>query len=91
MHHTVLVFSGYYSVQNVARARPATQSSTLNGAKAGRAVDGITRYDTSTGLTEGGCAATAGSDRPDNWWMVDLGQLYAVRCLIIFSPIGWSK
>ena len=40
---------------------------------------------------DGGCAATAGSDRPDNWWMVDLGQMYAVRNLVIFKRQGFSK
>ena len=87
----VLVLTGCYSVQNVARGQKATQSSTLQDAEAGRAVDGYTRYDTSRGLTEGGCTATDGIDRPDNWWMVDLGQLYAVRYLVIFSRIGWGE
>ena len=86
-----MVLTGCYSIQNLARGQLATQSSTYDGAEAWRAVDGITRYDTSRGLTAGGCAGTDGHDRPDNWWMVDLGQLYAIRYLVIFSRIGWSK
>ena len=72
-------------LSNLALRKNARQSSELNGASPGRAVDG------DLGPQDNRCAGTDGYDRPDNWWMVDLGQLYAVRYLVIFSRNGWSR
>ena len=78
------MFSGSEAVTNIARGKPATQSSTLNGGVASRAVDGILAADTSGGYTEYGCTATNGTNDKNQWWKVDLQRPYAITEIKIF-------
>jgi len=55
---------------NLARGKPAVQSSTAYGGTADRAVDGNTNGDYFAGSS---VTHTEENDRPQPWWQVDLG------------------
>ncbi|MFM8891875.1 MAG: DUF1553 domain-containing protein, partial [Planctomycetia bacterium] len=65
---------------NVARGRPATQSSTDFGGDAARAVDGVTDGDY---FAKNSVTHTAANDDP--WWEVDLGGPTAIRQVVIWN------
>ena len=73
------MFSGSDAATNIARGKPATQSSTLNGGVASRAVDGILAPDTAHG-----CTATNGANDDNQWWKLDLQRPYAIKEIKIF-------
>ena len=63
---------------DVARGKPATQSSTQSNGPAGLAVDGNTNSDYGTpALGDGSCTHTENGS--DEWWQVDLGQTYQIQ------------
>ena len=62
---------------NIARDKPAFQSSVSYGGVPSRAVDGVT----STNYNAGSCTATAMESDP--WWGVDLQAEYRVQDLLI--------
>ena len=59
--------------ENIARGKPATQSSTLHGGVATRAVDG--RTDTT--WTRSSCTHT--KHKRGSWWRVDLLECFLVE------------
>ena len=67
--------------QNVAKKKPATQSSTVYGCAAGRAVDGNTQNQFRKG--HGSITHTNGEINP--WWSVDLQQEYPVEKIIVWN------
>ncbi|XP_064622615.1 uncharacterized protein LOC135484852 [Lineus longissimus] len=67
------------ALTNLAKNKKAYQSSTLNGAVAGRAVDG----NKSTTLQSKSCSATQNTARHKHWWAVDLGRKYKVKSVKI--------
>ena len=71
------------SATNLARGKPATQSSTLNGGFASRAVDGILTSDPTRKDAAYGCTATDPKLKI-HWWRVDLLGRYAIREIKIF-------
>ena len=80
----LIIISDSESVTNLARGKLATQSSTLNGGVASRAVDGILAADTSGRYTEYRCTATNGAKDGNQWWKVDLQRAYAIAGIKIF-------
>lgn len=74
----VEVFSGG---ENVAKKKPATQSSTVYGCVAGRAVDGNTKNEFRKG--RGSITHTSGEINP--WWSVDLQQEYPVEKIVVWN------
>lgn len=69
----------YDTATNLARAGVATQSSTAQGAVAGRAIDGTTAGD----LAEGSTTLTESEDHP--WWEVDLGAEHPVETIVVWN------
>lgn len=65
--------------ENIALNKTATQSSTLYGAEAGRAVDGNTNGDYGQG------SVTHTDLENQAWWMVDLGGIYDISEVQIFN------
>jgi hypothetical protein len=66
-------------VDDLARGKAATQSSTLNGSIASRAVDGNTDgnwWDNSVSHTDANSLA---------WWQVDLGAIYPIQTIRIWN------
>ena len=80
--------TAFRSAANVAYNKPTGQSSTLNGAYSGKAVDGIREPGSGS---EEGCTATGGYDRSDNWWWVNLDGVYAIRNVIIYNRMSSRK
>jgi len=74
----VEVFSGG---ENVAKKKPATQSSTVYGCAAGRAVDGNTQNEFRKG--RGSITHTSAEINP--WWSVDLQQEYPVEKIVVWN------
>jgi hypothetical protein len=64
---------------NVALAGSASQSSTANGAEAGRAIDGRT-----TGDFEAGSTTMTGAE-DDPWWELDLGTEHAIETIAVWN------
>ena len=81
--------AGSKSAANVAYNKPTGQISIMNGADSGRAVDGVREPDTSR--SEEGCTATGGYNKTDNWWWVNLQDLYAIRNVVIYNRQGSCK
>ncbi|XP_053388043.1 fucolectin-like [Mercenaria mercenaria] len=76
----ILHFPSWPENKNVARGKPAYQSSTLGPNVASRGVDG----NDDTDLSHGSCFHTQSAC--NNWWYVDLGQTYeTVRLIEVFS------
>eukprot|EP00058_Branchiostoma_floridae_P005316 XP_002590804.1 hypothetical protein BRAFLDRAFT_78220 [Branchiostoma floridae] len=69
----------YRKVANIARLKPAYQSSTGGSASAGRAVDG----DTNSIWTGNSCTHTDEEDNPT--WYVDLGESSKVASVAIYN------
>ena len=78
----VEVFSGG---ENVARKKKATQSSTVFGAVASRANDGLTR----NGFKQGSVTHT--NSEPNAWWAVDLGREYPVDKIVVYGRGGYAQ
>ncbi|MCE9554510.1 MAG: hypothetical protein K8T91_14210 [Planctomycetes bacterium] len=78
----VEVFSGG---ENVARKKKATQSSTVYGAVAARANDGLTR----NGFKQGSVTHT--NNEPNAWWAVDLGRDYPVDKIVVYGRGGYAQ
>ncbi len=72
-------------VINVALGKPATQSSTVFGGSASRAVDGDTNGDWRVGST----THTAISNRPS--WQVDLGSSHEIQEIDIFNRTDYCS
>ena len=73
-------FSEAKQLKNVAQGKTATQSSTVFGAVASRAVDGNT-----FGRWSGRSVTHTALDGVDPWWQVDLGGLYDISEIKIFK------
>lgn len=67
------------AVTNVAQGKPATQISTLSGADASRAVDGVTNGNWSVG------SVSHSNTTNQDWWQVDLGQVYNITSINVFN------
>ena len=65
---------------NLALGKAATQSSTILGAAAGRAVDG----NTDGNWANGSVTHTAASAAQD-WWQVDLGQASSIQSVVLWN------
>ncbi|MEZ4730049.1 MAG: discoidin domain-containing protein [Caldilineaceae bacterium] len=66
-------------VSNVAQGKNATQSSTRSGAGAGRAVDGNTNGNYSSG------SVTHTNYNTNAWWQVDLGANYTLESIQLWN------
>ncbi|MEO1514113.1 MAG: RICIN domain-containing protein [Bacteroidota bacterium] len=69
-------------IKNVAQGKKATQASTAYNSPAGNAVNGNTSglytRDASNDITHT-------KDAKDNWWQVDLGQIYDIDKIVIWN------
>ena len=61
----------------------------MNEADSSRAVDGVREPVSSR--SEEGCTATGGSYRSDNWWWVNLQDVYAIKNVVIYNRQGSCK
>ncbi|XP_041349292.1 multiple epidermal growth factor-like domains protein 10 [Gigantopelta aegis] len=90
-------------VQNIARGRPAQQSTTLDDStmcpdynwavcglkSADLAVDGDTWADHAFNYWKGSCSHTNVTDNVTAWWRVDLGSVHRVTRVGIYRPTNW--
>ncbi|KAL4236999.1 hypothetical protein ACF0H5_005383 [Mactra antiquata] len=76
------VSPGLLAINNVALGKPAFQSSTHNAHEASKAVDGNINGDPDAGY----CMHT--SDGSDEFWEVDLGELYIIDHVKVYNRIG---
>jgi hypothetical protein len=65
----------------IARSKPATQSSTEGSASASRAVDGTTNGV----FASGSVSSTTEADEPNPWWQVDVGANSVVNDVVIHN------
>ncbi|XP_071953389.1 uncharacterized protein [Antedon mediterranea] len=83
----ILFYSGGVASQDeeILDGLVASQSTTVDGNVASRAIDG--NFDTD--LTRGSCSLTEGNSF--NWWMVDLGRLYSVTTIRVYNRADGSR
>ncbi len=78
----VLLTSLGFAQTNLAKGKPATQSTTCNSGSASRAVDGNTDGKYASNSTTHTC-----SNKKNPWWEVDLKKLYQVEKVIIWNRV----
>lgn len=66
-------------ITNLAQGKQATQISTLSGADASRAVDGVINGNWAIG------SVSHTNTTNQDWWQVDLGQVYNISSINIFN------
>lgn len=79
VHQTTAVQTPPAGLQNLALKKTATQSSTLNGGDAARAVDGNTDGNWSAG------SVTHTDSSKQAWWQVDLGAVYKLKQVFVYN------
>ena len=87
MNKYILVIFGFHIAENLAYKRRTWQSNTRSHYSSDKAVDG----KMTVRMGSGSQCAISGGNASEAMWMVDLGDVYAIRAIFIYFRIEESK